>query len=142
MAIQRVFWSGWRVQSSMRLSALWVILALATACGDEDPPPGSEAQRRGVGAACTSNQDCTEVGQTCLAFKGGYCGVQGCGPNVPCPAGSACVAHDDGKNYCFLVCGEKPECNLFRPIESESNCSSSITFAVSNPGKKACVPPS
>ncbi len=111
------------------------------ACGSDNPPPGSEAQRRGVGTACTANTDCA-AGQTCLPFKGGYCGVQGCAKLEDCPAGSACVVHSDGKNYCFLVCLDKPECNVYRPVENEANCSSSITFADATKNKKACIPPS
>lgn len=102
---------------------------------------GSEAQRRGVGSACTIDTDCTGTGQTCLAFKGGYCGLAGCQNDVGCPAGSACVAHTDGMNYCFLVCTEKPQCNVNRSAEVEANCSSSVTF-VDGGSKKACVPPS
>lgn len=142
MGIYTVFGLSGGVRSAMRLTVLGAVVALAAACGDDEPPAGSEAQRHGVGAACTRNEDCAEAGQICLAFKGGYCGVEGCGPSVACPAGSACVTHNDGKNYCFLVCAEKPECNLYRPLEFEANCSSSITFVGNYPGKKACIPPS
>jgi len=102
---------------------------------------GTEAQRRGVGAACSIDLDCKE-GLTCLAFKGGYCGLAECQNDAACPAGSACVAHDDGKNYCFLVCTDKPQCNLFRAVEVEANCSSSVTFVEGKTDVKACVPPS
>lgn len=106
------------------------------ACGDE-----SEADRRGVGASCTNNDDCTEAGQSCLAFKGGYCGVIGCVEDNDCPGGSLCVTHTDGVNYCFLVCSDKSDCNRNRTADIEANCSSSITFADQGSGK-ACVPPS
>ena len=62
--------------------------------------------------------------------------------NADCPLGSSCVAHDDGTNYCFLTCIDKPDCNLTRPVEVEANCSSSITFVDGKTEKKACVPPS
>jgi hypothetical protein len=82
------------------------------------------------------------MGQTCLAFKGGYCGVAGCGGDAgACPQGSACVLHTDGQTYCFLICTDKPQCNLYRPLEVESNCSSNVTF-VDSVMAKACVPPS
>jgi hypothetical protein len=118
-----------------------VLLQLGVvACGSDEN--GSEAQKHGVGAACNADQPCTEPGQTCLDFKGGYCGVADCTNNAGCPQGSACVAHDDGRNYCFLVCGDKAECNLTRPPADEANCSSSVTFVEATSAKKACVPPS
>jgi hypothetical protein len=103
---------------------------------------GSEAQRRGVGAACSSDTECTEAGQSCLAFKGGYCGLADCHDDAGCPAGSVCVAHTDGKNYCFLICTDKPQCNLYRAADVEANCSSSVTFVGGKLNVKACVPPS
>ena len=115
-----------------------VFAVLTMSCGDG----GTEAQKRGIGAACTMAPDCTETGQSCLTqFKGGYCGVQGCTADVDCPDGSACVTHDDGVNYCFLVCEEKPDCNRNRSVENEANCSSSAVF-VEPDGRKACTPPS
>ena len=113
-----------------------VLSGAVAACGDE-----SEAQRRGVGAGCLTNDDCTETGQTCLAFKGGYCGVAGCVTDANCPDGSGCVAHTDGSNYCFLICDAKADCNVSRAADSEANCSSTATWADANNGK-ACVPPS
>lgn len=102
---------------------------------------GSEAQRRGVGGACAADGDCKE-GLTCLGFKGGYCGLGECQNDAACPAGSACVAHTDGKSYCFLICTDKPQCNLFRPADVEANCSSSVTFVEGKTDVKACLPPS
>ena len=117
---------------------LFVILVVhMSACGGG----GTEAQRRGVGGACAVDMDCKE-GLTCLAFKGGYCGLAECQNDAACPAGSACVAHTDGKNYCFLICTDKPQCNLFRAVEVEANCSSSVTFVEGKLDVKACVPPS
>lgn len=120
-------------------------LSLLGACGDDDEGPGlSPAQLHGVGAACDEDEDCY-VEQTplvCLPFKGGYCGLADCQQDADCPAGSACVAHDDGSNYCFLLCRDKPECNYTRPIEIEANCVSSIDFVDGKNGSKACVPPS
>jgi hypothetical protein len=107
-------------------------------CGDS----GSEAQRRGVGSACAVNTDCTETGQVCLTFKGGYCGLADCQNNAGCPSGSACVAHTDGRNYCFLICTDKSQCNLHRSADVEANCSSNVTFVDGASTLKACVPPS
>ena len=58
-----------------------------------------------------------------------------------CPAGSACVTFE-GSNYCFLVCADKPECNRYRPVEDESNCSANLEFLEDRAGRKVCVPPS
>jgi hypothetical protein len=124
---------------------LALVLALlgATACGDDDDDGASQAQRLGVGAACDTADDCPpELMLQCLSFKGGYCGLQDCTGDIDCPAGSACVAHDDGMNYCFLICTDKVQCNYGRPLDAESNCSSNITFVEDQGGGiKACVPP-
>lgn len=119
----------------MRL-ALFVLVAAA--CGD-----GSEADRLGIGAQCAANDECdTEGGQSCLSFKGGYCGEANCLHDVDCPEDSACIAHDDGVNYCFRTCVDKVDCNANRDPENEANCSSSVTFVDGTMGRKACVPPS
>src|SRR5262245_11493128 len=123
-------------------------LCLVGCGGDEEG--GSEAQRRGVGSECASDQascnadppsctapTCTEEGQECLTlFGGGYCGVQGCQGDADCPAGSACVTDPNdfaGINYCFLICLDKPECNLTRSATNESSCTSSLTFIDAQP---------
>jgi hypothetical protein len=113
------------------------------ACGDDGPRSrGTDADRHGVGAACTSDAQCAE-GQACLDFKDGYCGIEDCHADSDCPQGSACVAHADGSNYCFLLCDNKLDCNLNRPVDGEANCVSSIVFVESEVGhSKACEPPS
>jgi hypothetical protein len=118
-----------------------VVLIGVAACGD-DSDGGSEAIRYGVGAQCTKDTDCRTEGTSCLTqFKGGYCGVADCTANADCPEGSACVAHDDGRKYCFLECLEKVDCNVSRELEDEANCSSNVTFVEDTQAKKACVPP-
>ena len=114
-------------------AALAVVFALAT-CNDD-------ADDVGVGAQCAGTDECPED-LACLAFKGGYCGLENCTADADCPELSACVAHTDGKNYCFRICTDKPECNANRDIENEANCSSSVEFVEQNQGSKACVPPS
>lgn len=127
--------AGW-----MRVLCALVLVGLV-ACGGDDEQ--SEADERGVGAVCASDDDCTEEGQSCLGqFKGGYCGVQGCMADGDCPEGSACVTHDDGENYCFLTCANKSDCNVNRDADNESNCSSSVDFVNEDQQSKACVPPS
>ena len=112
---------------------IFAALLLAAACG-------TAAQQSGVGRACADDDDCADD-QTCLAFAGGYCGLQDCDGDDDCPDGSACVRHDDGENYCFLVCVDKPDCNVDRPLESEANCSSNVELVEAD-GVKTCVPPS
>lgn len=128
---------------------LTVLAMLAlTACGDDSG--GTPADQLGVGAECTKNADCLQshrdggLSEECLTqFKGGYCGIENCTGNDDCPAGSACVAHDDGKNYCFRLCADKPECNRYRSPDVEANCSSNVEYVDgSKTTGKACVPPS
>jgi hypothetical protein len=121
----------------MRFSLVAVVMmAFAFACSDD-------ADDLGVGAQCTSNDECdADTNQTCLAFKGGYCGLQGCTHDADCPDKSACIMHTDGINYCFRTCVDKVDCNANRDADNEANCSSSVTFVDGDMGRKACVPPS
>ncbi len=126
----------------------FLLLLLAAACSDDDRT--TEADEKGIGAACTNDDDCNPEDadtdgmqdQVCLTrFSAGYCGVEGCLDHDDCPEGSACVAHDDGKNYCFRICTDKSECNANRPPDAEANCSANVVFT-SPLQVKACVPPS
>lgn len=122
----------------IRFALIMVVAGLgAYACG-------SDADSVGVGAQCTTNTDCNQDdgSQTCLAFKGGYCGIMGCTKDSDCPDNSACVKHTDNVNYCFRTCADKPECNANRDAANEANCSSSVDFVEPKSGVKACVPPS
>lgn len=115
---------------------LGLTVALLGACG-------SDADDLGIGAQCTGNDQCdADTMQTCLTFKGGYCGTMGCTVKADCPENSACVTHTDGVNYCFRTCLDKAECNANRDVENEANCSANITFSDTTTGLKACVPPS
>lgn len=119
----------------MRLSHLACLFVLSLAgCSDD-------ANDRGVGAACTMDDECTEEGQSCLTqFSGGYCGISGCAGDVDCPDGSACITEDDGIKYCFLVCADKLDCNDNRSAESEASCVSSLPFVDGAMGRKVCRP--
>jgi hypothetical protein len=118
---------------------LVLALVLPSASCDDD----SEADILGVGAQCEMDDQCDEeTMQSCLDFKGGYCGIQDCEGDEECPDDSACIAHEDGVNYCFRTCIDKPDCNANRDLENEANCSSSVTFVDGTMGRKACVPPS
>jgi len=133
-------------------SCLVPVLCLGAifSCGDDDHG-GSQAQQRGVGAECTMANQCFPnetlpdgaMALECLTtFRGGYCGLQNCAGDEECPLGSACITHDDGENYCFLICSDKPQCNVYRTLENESNCSSNTDFVDGAQGRKTCVPPS
>jgi hypothetical protein len=129
--------------------ALAMFVSSLSGCSDDDNGPMlSQAQQTGVGAACRVDTDCAQPDAQapplkCLAFKGGYCGLEGCTRLEDCPLGSACVAHENGTNYCFLICNDKPQCNPTRPLDAQSNCSANITFVGGgSSGSKACVPPS
>jgi hypothetical protein len=121
----------------LRLSlAAILMMTFAFACGDD-------ADDLGVGAQCTNNDQCdADTNQVCLQFKGGYCGMMGCTGDADCPDKSACITHTDNTNYCFRICGDKPDCNANRSVENEANCSSNVTFVNGANGRKACVPPS
>ncbi len=116
-----------------------ITLTAVAGCSDSNP-----ADQAGIGAQCATNDDCFQTNQTCLtAFRGGYCGSTGCTVDGDCPAGAACVRHDDAINYCFRLCVDKSECNRNRSVSNESNCVSSVTFAdASRTAGKACVLPS
>jgi len=118
--------------------ALVALLVGGAACGDDS------ADSLGVGAQCTKNEDCNQEdgAQTCLAFKGGYCGLTPCAHDADCPDNSACIMHTDSINYCFRICVDKANCNANRDVENEANCSSSVDFVDGTMGRKACVPPS
>lgn len=127
----------------MRVLSICLISLVFLACDDDDDG-GSEAQRRGIGAACEASDECAgegDAGLDCLPFKGGYCGDRDCQSDDDCPAGSACVTHE-GANYCFLVCSDKPQCNTYRPVEDEANCVANAELVEDRGNRKVCVPPS
>ncbi len=121
-------------------SILISVAIMSLACSD-----GTEADRLGVGAECSTHDDCDDTtDQQCLStFKGGYCGIENCVDDDDCPNASACVAHGDGIHYCFRTCTDKAECNENRSPDQEANCSANVTFVeVQDESIKACVPPS
>ena len=117
---------------------LCALIVVVVGCGGGT----SEAIKRGVGSECNASLTCSESGQVCLTqFKGGYCGVSPCLHDSDCPGGSACVTEDDQVNYCFLICADKPDCNVKRTLDNESNCTSSLTFVDGTNSRKVCRPP-
>jgi hypothetical protein len=122
------------------------LTGLAAGCVDNDRDARTIADELGIGAECAVDTDCFQgsesepLPQSCLAFKGGYCGVEDCTADVDCPSGSACVRHTDGSNYCFRVCTDKTECNANRSLDNEANCSSNVDL-VDGGNLKTCVPP-
>jgi hypothetical protein len=135
---------------TLRLFFASTLLVAALGCGDDDT---TEADRIGIAATCTVDEDCRRIEledggvvqlQCLTQFTAGYCGLPDCVTSDDCPYQSICVAHDDGRNYCFRVCLDKPECNANRPPDVEANCSSSFDWAepADDNGEKACIPPS
>jgi len=124
----------WARRNTMRNLAGWMgLTAVLWLTGCPQPSAGSE---------CRESRDCPED-QSCLTeFKGGYCGDKDCTKNEDCHADAVCVRHDDGTNYCFLKCTDKPECNRARSAENESNCVSNVTLVEAGTNTKVCVPPS
>ena len=129
------------------IAVLLVACSIAVACGGDDDSgtPTSEAARRGVGSACKADTDCTEAGQVCLTdFKGGMCGIADCTMTSECPTGSVCVGDPDlARNFCLLVCIDKPDCNVHRSIDEEANCTSTLNQIDAKTGMdpKVCQPP-
>ncbi len=131
----------------MHHKLVWVVgtSLFLLGCGDDS----TEADRIGVGAQCTASAQCESPDEgielECLTqFTGGYCGLKDCTGDVDCPEASACVTHDDGVNYCFRLCVDKPDCNRNRSLENEANCvGSGVVDFVDPPNeRKVCVPPS
>ncbi|QQR88559.1 MAG: hypothetical protein IPJ88_09830 [Myxococcales bacterium] len=125
--------------SRLCLVGMLFVCTLSLSCDDDD----TEADLLGVGAECTTSDQCTLDEQICLTeFKGGYCGLRDCLSHDDCPDASACVKHSDGisgsSNYCFRICVDKAECNENRSLDNESNCSANIEWVGGEPssGKK------
>lgn len=134
----------------LRFEALTLSCSLFALVGCSD---GTEADRIGVAAICEENADCPEVDvageatqlQCITDFSGGYCSIPDCDGAADCPDGATCVAHTDGRNYCFRECASKSECNANRPADDEANCSANFEYADAADdaaGLKACIPPS
>jgi hypothetical protein len=63
-----------------------------------------------VGAACTTALDCGAVNGSCITgLPGGYCVAPGCGDDVPCGAGAACVPFS-GSKACLDICESNADC--------------------------------
>ena len=103
---------------------------------------GPEADRIGVGAECSGDDDCHEELECLTEFSGGYCGFEGCESHADCPEYSSCVDYDSDNNYCFRDCESKAECNANRDADNEANCASNVDFTEDTGGLRACVPPS
>jgi hypothetical protein len=121
----------------MRSAWLVMVMMSAVACGNA-------ADRAGIGGQCAVETDCPKVGDKqlkCLTgFKGGYCGLDGCTSDADCVMGSACVKVA-ATNYCFRECTDKPECNVNRTVDIESNCVGNADHVGASTAK-VCVPPS
>jgi hypothetical protein len=93
----------------------------------------------GVGADCTDEADC-DAGLECLTtVDGGYCTVRGCTVNTDCPGmDDRCVTVGD-ENFCYRSCTQESHCTLCRH-DSDSTCSTNVTFADGTTTGSVCVP--
>jgi hypothetical protein len=73
----------------------------------------------------------------------GYCAIEGGASASDCPDGATCVAHEEGKEYCFRECTDESECNANRSPENEANCSANFDYkdpTDDESGMKAGIP--
>jgi hypothetical protein len=91
---------------------------LIIGCGNNPPATMPKMADAGtVGAACTADTDCTQMGASCILpgtnsnWPGGYCTVKGC-PTTACPDGTDCQqgATGLGAFTCFFKCSSDADC--------------------------------
>lgn len=97
-------------RAHQRRAVLAIAIALlgTAACGADDGGVGPSG--RLVGGRCSSDADCDKRCVTDNAFPGGYC-TRSCADDGGCPAGSACVALEDG--ICLALCRAAADCDAF-----------------------------
>lgn len=92
-----------RINTTLAFAAL----SLAFAAGCSGVGPGG----RTIGAACSTDRDCTN---RCVTgdrhYPGGICSLS-CTSDAQCPAGSACI--DDSGGICMATCQNNSDCSAF-----------------------------
>lgn len=88
----------------------------------------------GPGEGCGGHQDCAGDASCLTAFAGGYCAVLGCGPDRPCPDGTACVVINN-MPACLKRCAGSEDCVV--PGDLPRTCASLRSALV--PGEKIKV---
>lgn len=68
---------------------------------------GGGCTARGIGAACTTPDEC-DSGSCAKSLPGGYC-TQGCASAADCPTGTECVTYG-GQSFCFDACLNNGDC--------------------------------
>jgi hypothetical protein len=66
-----------------------------------------------IGGACTMDAQCAGTGAQCITastWPGGYCTIQGCSAQSPCPSGSDCYQLQGGGSACFASCSSVSDC--------------------------------
>jgi hypothetical protein len=114
---------------------------ICRASGGGDPHKICVPGDCGVGASCAADADC-DTGLVCLTgFRGGYCGLRDCSTNEPCPAGSFCVEHSNGSNYCMVSCAAESDCSFCRRSDT-TECVDNADFvdALTPAGTRVCMP--
>jgi len=94
----------------------------------------------GIGADCSTTDDCAADLECFTTYRGGYCGLAGCLLNDDCPGDALCVVSDDGNNYCQKPCTAASDCTLCRHDGLNAVCSDDVTFAEADASGSVCLP--
>jgi hypothetical protein len=93
----------------------------------------------GIGAACSSDDDCGDL--SCVrGATGGYCSKRDCAVNDDCPGDSLCVT-SGGSSYCYKACSAASDCSLCRFDGVRPACSDDVVFAEDGTTGSVCIPP-
>ncbi len=89
-----------------------------------------------TGEGCSAHQDCAGDASCLTSFAGGYCAVLGCGPDAPCPEGTACVL-GNGAPACLKQCAGDADCAV--PGDLPRTCASLKSALVSGEKVQVCA---
>ncbi len=94
----------------------------------------------GVGAACTSNDDCDPDLECLTDVRGGYCGTRDCTADSECPENTRCVTHANGNNYCLRTCATNSDCSFCRGPALAIDCVDDANLVDPTVPAMVCVP--
>ncbi len=90
----------------------------------------------GPAEGCFGHQECAGDASCLTSFAGGYCAVLGCGPERPCPEGTACVTVN-GMPACLRTCEGPDDCVV--PGDLPRACASLKSALVAGEKVKVCA---